>query len=51
MYYTFRQSSFDLSYTLQEKKQGKELLIFAEKLALPEIITINKRTSKLEIIL
>lgn len=51
MYRSFHQSSFDLSYTLQEKKQGKELLIFAEKLALPETITINKRTSKLEIIL
>lgn len=51
MYPEFRQSSFNLSYTLQEKKQGNELFIFSPNLVLSESITVNNRTSPLELIL
>ncbi|MEB2787349.1 DNA adenine methylase [Algoriphagus persicinus] len=51
MYPGLRQSCFNLSYTLQEKKQGSELLIFSPNLVLSESITVNNRTSPLELIL
>jgi len=50
MYPSLRQSKFNLSYTLQEKKYGSELLIFSPKLILSKSITVNKRTIPLEII-
>lgn len=47
MYKTYRKSSFDLSYTVQEKRMGKELLIFSDNLLLPEFITVDSRRNEL----
>ena len=50
MYPDLRRSTFDLSYTLQEKRQASELLIFSPKLTLGQTITVNNRTTPLEFI-
>ena len=47
MYTECRMSTFDLNYTLQEKKSGNELLIFSKNLILPPSIEVNKRTNQL----
>lgn len=49
MYRPFRLATFDLSYTLQSKTFGSELLIFSNSLILGTKITVNSRTSDLTI--
>lgn len=49
MYFPFRMATFDLSYTLQSKKFGSELLIFSDNVNLGAKITVNSRSSNLEI--
>jgi DNA adenine methylase len=43
LYENLSKASFDLKYTLQEKKDGKELLVFSDAMVLPESITISKK--------
>lgn len=43
-----RLATFDLNYTLQQKRFGSELLIFSENLTLDERITVNGRESQLQ---
>lgn len=50
MYSGFSMSTFDLNYTLQTKKIGSELLIFANNLKLPDFITIKNRRSELSLV-
>lgn len=47
MYDCFRQSKFDLSYTLQSKKMGNELLIFSPNLIIGDSIQVNNRNTEL----
>lgn len=49
MYRPYRLATFDLNYTLQTKKFGSELLIFSDSLTLGTEVTVNGRTSDLEI--
>jgi DNA adenine methylase len=49
MYRRYRLAAFDLNYTLQTKKFGSELLIFSDNLNLGPEITVNGRTSDLQI--
>ena len=49
MYKQYRLATFDLNYTLQTKKFGSELLIFSDNLNLGPEITVNGRTSDLEV--
>lgn len=49
MYQQYRLATFDLNYTLQTKKFGSELLIFSDNLNLGTEITVNGRTSDLEV--
>lgn len=49
MYKQYRLATFDLNYTLQTKKFGSELLIFSDNLNLGSEITVNGRTSDLEV--
>lgn len=49
MYRQYRLAGFDLNYTLQTKKFGSELLIFSDNLNLGPEITVNGRTSDLQI--
>lgn len=49
MYNKYRLSTFDLNYTLQTKKFGSELLIFSDNLNLGSEITVNGRSSDLEV--
>ncbi len=47
MYQGFRMSTFDLSYTLQSKKFGSELLVFSPNMDLINEIQVNSRNSEL----
>lgn len=47
IYKDYRMSTFDLNYTLQSKKFGKELLVFADSLQLGPTITVNSRQNEL----
>lgn len=47
LYSGFRMSSFDLNYTLQNKRFGSELLVFSNALTLIDKITVNQRVSDL----
>lgn len=47
IYSQYRMSSFDLNYTLQTKKFGKELLVFSNSMNLVEQITVNRRVTEL----
>lgn len=49
MYNSYRLSTFNLNYTLQTKKFGSELLIFSDNLNLVKEITVNGRSSDLEV--
>lgn len=49
LYSQKRLATFDLNYTLQEKRFGSELLIFSENLTLEGRITVNGRESQLQI--
>lgn len=49
MYQRYRLAAFDLSYTLQAKRFGSELLIFSDNLNLGAEITVNGRSSDLDI--
>ncbi|MEH6304253.1 DNA adenine methylase [Olivibacter sp. CPCC 100613] len=49
MYQHYRLATFDLSYTLQSKRFGSELLIFSDNLNLGAEITVNGRSSDLDI--
>ncbi|WP_051291388.1 DNA adenine methylase [Pedobacter glucosidilyticus] len=42
-------ATFNLNYTLQEKRFGSELLIFSDNLTLEDRITVNGRESQLQI--
>lgn len=42
-------ATFNLNYTLQQKRFGSELLIFSDNLTLEETITVNGRESQLQI--
>ncbi|RZJ81424.1 MAG: DNA adenine methylase [Flavobacterium sp.] len=42
-------ATFNLNYTLQEKRFGSELLIFSDNLTLEQTITVNGRQSQLQI--
>lgn len=44
-----RLATFDLNYTLQEKRFGSELLIFSDNLNFEERITVNGKESQLQI--
>lgn len=50
MYKDFRMSTFNLSYTVQTKKVGSELLLFSDNLLIPDYITINRRRNELTLI-
>ncbi len=47
LYGEYRMSSFDLNYTLQNKRFGSELLVFSTDLNIPTEIRVNNRTSEL----
>ena len=47
MYQGYRMSTFDLNYTLQSKKFGSELLVFAPNLVVGNEIQVNSRNSEL----
>lgn len=47
MFESFRLSSFDLSYTLQNKKVGNELLVFSPNLIIGNKIQVNSRLADL----
>ena len=49
MYKQYRLATFDLNYTLQSKRYGSELLIFSDNLNLGPEITVNGRSSDLDI--
>jgi len=49
MYRHYRMSTFDLNYSLQAKRFGSELLIFGDSLTLDDEITVNGRTSDLDV--
>ena len=42
IYEQYRLYPFDLNYSVQVSKKGKELIIFSENLALPEYFTLGK---------
>lgn len=42
-------ATFNLNYTLQQKRFGSELLIFSDSLTLEDTITVNGRKSQLQI--
>lgn len=50
MYQGYRMSCFDLNYTLQSKKFGSELLVFAHGLKIGDKITVNRRSSDLTLL-
>lgn len=50
LYEQFRLSSFDLSYSLQEKKLGRELLVFSPNLKLIDNIKIKNRETELTLL-
>jgi DNA adenine methylase len=50
IYLGYRMSSFDLKYSLQSKKFGKELLIFSNDISLCENLTIHKRSVAIELL-
>ncbi|WP_431293413.1 hypothetical protein [Pedobacter sp. P26] len=43
IYQDYRMAGFDLSYTLQTKKHGSELLVFSRDLLVGNEITVNSR--------
>lgn len=47
MYRDYRMSCFNLNYTLQSKKFGSELLVFAPNLHIGQHIIVNRRSSDL----
>lgn len=49
MYPDFRKANFNLNYSLQDKKQATELLIFSDHLRIPEDLLIRKNKLKLAI--
>lgn len=50
MYKPYRMSTFDLSYTVQEKKTGSELLVFSNNILIPEYITVYNRRNEIVLI-
>lgn len=50
LYENFRLSSFDLNYSLQEKRLGSELFIFSNNLQLVDDIKIYNRQTELKLI-
>jgi DNA adenine methylase len=50
IYQHYRMASFDLSYTLQSKKFGSELLVFSPQITITDNITVNNRISELVLI-
>lgn len=50
MYQRYRMSSFDLNYTLQNKRFGSELLVFSNVLQICEKITVNRRINVLRLL-
>lgn len=50
LFNTYRMSTFNLNYTLQNKRFGSELLIFSTDLVVPSKICVNSRTSDLILI-
>jgi DNA adenine methylase len=49
MYKQFRKATFNFNYSLQEKKQATELLIFSDNLIMPRNLIIRKNKLKLAI--
>jgi DNA adenine methylase len=50
MYRNYRMSTFNLSYTVQNKKVGSELLVFSDNLLIPDYITVDSRRNELILI-
>lgn len=50
MYRNYRMSTFNLSYTVQDKKVGSELLVFSDNLLIPDYITVDSRRNELILI-
>lgn len=50
LYFDYRMSTFDFTYTLQAKKQASELLVFSQSLELCDVIRINNKYRNLEMI-
>lgn len=50
IYAGYRMSSFDLKYSLQDKRLGQELLIYSDVVNIPENLTIHKRSNIIELI-
>jgi DNA adenine methylase len=49
MYPEYRKSQFGLNYSLHEKREGSELVIFSNSLKVPNSITIRNKVSKLQL--
>lgn len=43
MYVPFRMTTFDLKYSLQDKRQGSELMIFSNAVQIPRTIRVTKK--------
>lgn len=50
IYANYRLSSFDLKYSLQTKRFGSELLIFSNKIKLPQNLTVHSRSVVIELL-
>ncbi len=49
LYQNFRKSYLVVSYTLQEKRKAKEVMIFSDSLHLPELLKVGAKTSELSL--
>ncbi|MCH8486369.1 MAG: DNA adenine methylase [Candidatus Cyclonatronum sp.] len=50
LYLEYRKSTFNLKYSLQEKKEGSELVVFSPNINLPATIIVNKQSQDLNLI-
>jgi DNA adenine methylase len=50
LYRKFRRSYLTMAYTLQEKRQSREIMIFSDNLSLPKQVKVGSRSAKLSLI-
>jgi DNA adenine methylase len=50
IYEGYRMSSFDLKYSLQDKRLGNELLVYSDAICIPQYLNIQRRSTAIEII-
>ena len=50
IYEGYRMSAFDLTYSLQQKRLGSELLIFSDQIEICEDLNIHNRVTAIELL-